>query len=298
MKFKMMHFGLLCKDMKKNLAVYQEQMQNQLTFRADHPGVVDIAFLGKGSSATLELVGQPFLPYEEDHLSHHGHSINHLSFQVDDADLAFETLKNKGAKVAWEPKDVEFLRQSGFYDKDGLLFEVYSYLGSDIISTPDLSLPIGPADLALHHIYILTNDMLASEQFYIEKLGLRRVAEYFNEGKGGFVFLVDLLYDGKGHSFMLEIIGPPGLEEREEVLLKKRGPLFDHLCYTAEDVKGAWQAAIDKGAENFIAPYEEYGGEIAWLRDADGNDIEIMSPFPQEFVDMILKGADSISLSI
>jgi catechol 2,3-dioxygenase-like lactoylglutathione lyase family enzyme len=298
MKFKMAHFGLLCKDMEKSLAVYHEQLDNQVTFRVDSPEAVNIAFVGKRNDTTVELVGQPFLPYEDDHLKRHGYSINHLSFQVDNADKAFEELKKKGVKVAWELKDIEIMRQCGFYDADGMIFKVYSYLGSDVVPTPDLSLPIGPTDLTLNHLSIVTSDMTASERFYVENLGLRRVAEYFNEEKGGFVFLVDPFYDGKEHGFMLEIIGPPGLEKREEELLNKRGPLFDHICYTAADVKGAWQAALAKGAENFIEPYEEYGIEIAWIRDADGNDIEIMSPFPQELIDAIVNGAESINLSL
>ncbi len=47
-------------------------------------------------------------------------------------------------------------------------------------------------------------------------------------------------------------------------------------------MSGAWQAAIDKGATNFIEPYEEYGTEIVSIRDADGVDIEIMNSFPPE----------------
>ena len=56
----MMHFGLLCKDMKKSLNVYQEQLDNQVTFRVDSPEAVNIAFVGKGDDTTVELVGQPF----------------------------------------------------------------------------------------------------------------------------------------------------------------------------------------------------------------------------------------------
>jgi len=299
MKYKLMHFGLLCLDMQKSLKVYQEQLNNELTTRIDMPGEVDITFLGRGNDATLELVAPPFLDYEDKHLAHHGHSINHISFEVEDADLAYEELKNKGVKIAWKPKDLEIMRQCGFYDTDGLIVEVYSYTGTESLAAPDYVKSPKPAGLTLHHISILTHDMIASERFYIEKLGMRRVAEYFNEGgEGGFVFLVDPLYDGKEHGFMLEIIGPPGLEEREEALLKKRGPLFDHICYTANDVSGAWQAAMDNGAQNFIKPYEEYGSEIAWIRDADGNDIEFMSPFSKELVDHIVNRKESIVLSI
>ncbi len=96
MTYKLMHFGLLCEDMQKSLAVYQKQLENELTLRLERPGEVDIAFLGKGSDTTLELVSSPFLPCEDEHLSHHGHSINHISFEVDNADLVYEELKSKG----------------------------------------------------------------------------------------------------------------------------------------------------------------------------------------------------------
>jgi len=36
---------------------------------------------------------------------------------------------------------------------------------------------------------------------------------------------------------------------------------------------------------------------LAWLKDADGNDIEIMSPFPQDVIDMMVDGAEPFNFS-
>ncbi len=289
MDFKISHFGVLVESMEKSLDFYQKQMGSQLTIRHHQPGVVDIAFLGKGNDTMVELVAAPFLPYEQDHLSRHGYSINHISFLVDDADHAFELLKGSGVKVAWAPKDYEFLRQCGFYDNNGLLFEIYSHLGETSIPVPDLNKPIGRNDLILQHISILTEDLAASERFYIEHLGLRRAVEYTNPSGGGFVFLVDPFYDGKKHGFLLEIIGPPELEEREEDILKAHGPFFDHICYEARSVSGAFQEAVDKGAKKFMTPYEGFGAQIAWLKDMDGNDVEILDPFAKEYIGQIVR---------
>jgi hypothetical protein len=83
---------------------------------------------------------------------------------------------------------------------------------------------------------------------------------------------------------MLEIIGPPNLEPREKVLLEARGPCYDHLCYTADDVPTAWEEAAARGSVQVEAPIEAYDNCLAWLRDADGNDIEVMGAVPPETI--------------
>jgi catechol 2,3-dioxygenase-like lactoylglutathione lyase family enzyme len=297
MEYKLTHFGIVCSDIEKSLSFYREQMGSQLTYRAFNRGVNNIAFTGNGSDATLELVGEPFLDYETEHIARQGHSINHISFEVDDADKAYAELTSKGVKVAWKPKDIECVRQCGFYDADDLLFEVYSYPTTTRFATPDLRKPWDPTEPELHHISILTHNLFKAEQFYVEQLGMKRVAHFFNEDKGGFVFLSDPKFNGKDHTFMLELIGPPGpMDDREVPLLKKWNACFDHLCYVADDVKGAWQKAIDKGARKFLEPVDEYGLCLAWVRDPDGNDVEIMSPFTEAQIHTILQRKESINL--
>ncbi len=289
MNYQLNHFGLVCQDLKKSLAVYGDQLANQLTARWYNRGYLDIAFLGGGSDVTVELVGPPHLDYEQAHIARHGYSINHTSFQVDDARAAFEELKSQGVEVAWEPMRVMTMLQCGFRDPDGLLFKVYSNLDPALpLAGPDLSEPAQPSDLRMHHISILTSDLRRSQRFYTQKLGLKTVYEYVKDD-GGFLFLADPYYDPAQHDFLLEIIGPPRLEPREEALLKQHGACYDHLCYVADDVRTAWQACLDRGAQNMEAPVEQLGMWIAWLKDADGNDVEIMSPTPAEIIEEALR---------
>ncbi len=291
MEFKFTHIGLLCRNNEKSMVVYKDQLASQITTRAFNRGQSDLIFLGNGTDATIELVNaEPFLPYEQAFIDRHGYGINHISFWVEDTDAAFEELKNQGVEVAWQPKNILFVRQCGFYDPDGLLVEIYSYPTEEEYAVPDLHKPVGPADLALHHVSIISHDLKRSERFYIEKLGLKRAAESFTENGGGFIFLIDPFFDGQQHNVMLEIIGPPDLWDREEVLLKKHGPLFDHICYMVEDVPAAYNAALEKGAVDFMAPHEGYGLTMAWIRDADGNEIEFMSHFPGDMQAKILRG--------
>jgi len=296
MNYKLTHFGLLCGDVEKSLFFYQHQLGSQLTYRAFNRGVNDTAFVGNGSDASLELVGAPFLPDEKEHIARHGFSVHHISFEVDEVDAAFADIQSRGVKVAWEPKDMDCTRRCGFYDADGLIFEVYSYPTATTIATPDLRKPWTLTELELHHISLLTSDLFRAERFYTENLGLKRVTHHITENNGGFIFMVDSLYNGKDHTCMLEIIGPTDSDEREVPLLRRRAPCFDHLCYVASDTRGAWQAAIDKGAKKFLEPVEEYGTCIAWVRDPDGNDVEIMRPFSEDQTETFLEGKESICL--
>jgi catechol 2,3-dioxygenase-like lactoylglutathione lyase family enzyme len=294
MDFKLHHFAIVCEDFEKSLAYYRDQLGNQVPSRWQNRGFFNLAFVGNGGEGMIELIGKPYTELEEQHIAKQGYSINHLSFLVEDADAAFEELKSKGVKVAWELQDVLSLRQCGFYDEDGLLFEVFSYLSPLPLASPDVSKPLGPTDISLHHISILTPELRRSQKFYEEKLGFKTVFEY-TEDDGGFIFLMDPSFDYQTNNFMLEIIGPPNLVPREVRILEERGACYDHLCYTAIDVEGAWKAALERGAKNMADPVEEYGMQIAWVHDQDGNDVEIMNPIPKEIVDIVLQGGEPLN---
>ncbi len=293
--YRLHHFGLLCQDMQKSLISYQDHFESQVTSRWYNRGLLDITFLGRGSDATIELVSAPFLPYEEEFITRHGHGINHMSFLVDDARAAFEDLSAKGVKVAWEPKKVLDLCQCAFYDEDGLLFEVFNPLDpSNPMATSEL--PRGNHDLGLDHISILTYDLARAQKFYTEKLGLKTVLEYL-PGGGGFIFLADPCFNAKDHTFLLEIIGPPDLEPREVVMLDKHGACFDHFCYVTDNVQATWKEVIDRGAPAMDAPVRAYDNWLSWVHDADGNDIEIMNPFPAEALLQALQTGTPVNIA-
>jgi catechol 2,3-dioxygenase-like lactoylglutathione lyase family enzyme len=291
MDYRLTHVGLLCRDNEKSIPVYTDQLDGQVTTRAYNKGQSDLTFIGKGTDVTIELVNaDPFLPYEQKFIDKHGFGINHVSFQVDDADAAFEDLKSQGVTVAWEPKHILFVRQCGFYDPDGLLIEIYSYPTEEEYSLPDVVKPLSPTNLTFHHVSLITDDLERSERFYVEKLGMKRAAECFEESGGGFIFLIDPFFDGEQHNVMFEIIVGPDLWEREQVLLDKHGPLFDHICYMAKDVPGAYKELLAKGATDNMEAHIAYGLTMAWIRDADGVEIELMSPFPGDMQQKILRG--------
>ena len=296
MKYRLNHFGLLCQDVGQSLVTYCGQLGNLMTSRWYNRGQFDLAFVGNGPDTTMELVGPPFQPYEEAHRSQHGYSINHVSFLVDDTEAAFDELRGQGVQVAWEPQDALLMRQCGFRDEDGLLFEVFSYRSPLQLAIPEGRELHGATDLRLHHVSILTPDLRRAQRFYTEKLGMRTILEYVQDG-GGFIFLVDLAFDPAEHHFMLEIIGPPHLEPREAKILEARGACYDHLCYVAGDVQAAWQAAVQRGARKMAGPAQEYGMWIAWLHDADGNDLEIMNPIPDAILETALKSEDPLDLT-
>lgn len=105
------------------------------------------------------------------------------------------------------------------------------------------------------------------------------------DGRKGFVMLSDPHFDAIGHEFCLEIIGGEH-DSIDGPVMERRGPCYDHLCFTADDVAGVWQRAVDLGVEPLSEPahYPEYGTTIAWLYDADGTHIELMSTLDPELM--------------
>ncbi|MBL7063404.1 MAG: hypothetical protein ISS49_04245 [Anaerolineae bacterium] len=73
----------------------------------------------------------------------------------------------------------------------------------------------------------------------------------------------------------------------------------DHLCYVAGDVRAAWKEAVERGVENGADPieYEKYGVWVAWLKDTDGNYVEIMDPIPDALIEIVLQGGEPFNVA-
>jgi lactoylglutathione lyase len=55
-------------------------------------------------------------------------------------------------------------------------------------------------------------------------------------------------------------------------------PAFE-VCFVTEDVPGAFERAVREGAEPVTEPQTKpWGQDVAYVRDADGNLIELASP--------------------
>lgn len=57
------------------------------------------------------------------------------------------------------------------------------------------------------------------------------------------------------------------------------GPPAFEICFVTEDVEGAFRRAVAAGAEEASLPARKpWGQEVAYVRDLDGNLVEIASP--------------------
>ncbi len=83
----------------------------------------------------------------------------------------------------------------------------------------------------------------------------------------------------------MEIIGGSH-DSIDGPVMARRGPCYDHVCFTTDNVAGVWQRAVSRGVEPLSEPayYPEYGTTIAWLYDADGTHIELMSTLDPEMM--------------
>lgn len=212
-----------------------------------------------------------------------GPRIGHLSFRVTDLSLARRELLGRGVEAAWAPRNLDYGRDAGFRDADGLLFRILEP-GGDLV--PEQNGAIPPAELRLHHVSFLTRDVRGAEAFYAEKLGLETVYRFVEEGLPKLIFMADPFYEEGAHDFLLEIMGPPFLPREATIVDRLGGPCPDHLCYTAADVAGWFQGCLAAGFGRSEDPLyvPELDTELCYLFDPDGVEVEIMTPpRPQAF---------------
>jgi catechol 2,3-dioxygenase-like lactoylglutathione lyase family enzyme len=287
--FKLHHFGLACADLERTSAWYASCLASERIAVGRAPGA-ETAFIGRGSDVTIELVGPPFGPYGPHHLERPGATSNHLAFEVDDLDRAFAQLR--GGRVAWAPRECQELRHFGILDPHGVLLEVFCTRSGAPLGGPAATGPV-----RLHHVSLLTPDLRRTEQFFRDALHMKTVIEH-TENDGGFIFMIDEQFDYHHHNFMLEVIGPPRarvehatalLEPREQDILARYGSCLDHFCFVADDVRAAHAELVGRGAPSEATPYRDYGSWIGWLKDPNGNDIELMSPIPQSVIEFALE---------
>ena len=281
-KFKLHHFTILCEDLAQSTAFYCDMLGNQLVARRPAGQQPPAVFVGNGSDALIELLGPPFQPEQQAFIEKRAYGIYQLGFQVDDLEAAYRQLKEGGVAVVEAPHEVDGRKYCAFVDPDGVRLEVFQPArdGAETLPTIDPS-----AGLRLHHIDLLSDDWQRSLRFYEDHFGLRSVLEYLDDSGGAFLFLADAFFDSERHNFLLEIIGPPYDEEREHVFYAKYGTGLDHLAYVAEDVPARWKEALERGARNMVDPYQDYGIDIAWVKDPGGNDVEIMNPIPDHIIE-------------
>lgn len=289
MDFRFDHVGFLTFDVDYSFGVYRA-LGCELTERTYRRGSHDVAYGGAGTDVLLEFQGPPLLAESTEYLTRQPWSIERVALACEDVEAAHARLTAAGVASAWAPEPfiidgVTLAVAAGVWSPEGLMI--------DLVEHRDVAVPRpvrGPReDLALHHVCFVTPDLARAEAFWVEQFGLIKTYDFTaplpDGGTQGFVMLSDPFFDAAGHEFSLEIIGG-AFDTIDGPVFKRRGSCYDHICFTSGDVAGTWQRAVDRGVEPLSEPayYPEYDSTIAWLYDADGTHIELMSPVPADLM--------------
>jgi catechol 2,3-dioxygenase-like lactoylglutathione lyase family enzyme len=283
MKLELHHVDILTDDMGKSLAFYQEKLGMQLIFHSDAAGT-DVAFLADRANTNffIELVGPPFIDFQDAFFKKHGPLMDHFSYLVDDADAWYKKLRPEGVDFITKPEEFLGVKEFYFYDASGTIAEIMMFLDPSFdLGPPAEAAPFNGVDYRLHHISITCRDIPELERFYVEKIGMQTIHENREEG---YIFLADpeLVADKSREAPTLELMGPPGLWDREHAFLDKHGPGIDHLCFEVDDVDEAHDELVSKGVEFDVEPMDYEGNRIAFFKDPNGVDLELMLPMPRE----------------
>lgn len=286
------HVGFITSDMDVALATYRA-LGVDVMERNYRRGVHDLAYANAGTDVLLEFQAPPLLAESEEYVAKQGYSIERIAFVCDDAYRAYDELIAAGLESAWKPEPFVVNGEpmavaAGLWSPEGLMIDVVQHLNVHVPRAPRGE----RGDLALHHACCLSPDLAAAERFWTTNFGLRKLYDFTapldDSGDGrtkGFIMLGDPFFDADGHEFTLEIIGGEH-DSIDGPVFDRRGPCFDHVCFTTADVAGTWNRAVEHGVEPLSEPtfYPEYDSTIAWLYDADGTHIELMSELPPEIL--------------
>jgi lactoylglutathione lyase len=127
---------------------------------------------------------------------------------------------------------------------------------------------------------LYVSDVAASLEFYERALGQRR--RFLHEsGQYAELDTGDTALAFAAHE--LAAANLPGIyrpEERRTRPAERRGipPAFE-VCFVTDDVQGAFDRAIEEGAEAVTPPQTKpWGQHVAYVCDPDGNLVELASP--------------------
>lgn len=121
----------------------------------------------------------------------------------------------------------------------------------------------------LAHLAFVVSDMEASLRFYVEQLGLQHAFELHDDQDRPWIHylkvcdrqFVELFYGGKAEPHPTS---------------------FNHLCLEVEDLKGYVEQLRQAGVVIEIEPNQGCDKNWqAWIRDPDGNRIELMQLHPE-----------------
>ena len=281
MKPSLDHVSILTTEVEKTTAFYREMLGMQLAARFYQAGAFDITFLADGTGSphfSLEIIGPPFSERMQNLYDTQGPVMDHIAFVVDDVEKWHERLKKRGVEFVMPPTCFLGVKEVCFRDASGILAEVMTFVDAPPFRPlATRAKGAGGFEYTLHHASITCRNLEAMEKFYHDHVGMKTVLDARQEGC---IFLADsALLDEKTRSVpLVEVLGPPGLWEREEAFLARRGPGIDHVSFLVDDVDAAYKALVAKGVPFEIEPTDFGTNRVAFFKDPNGLYVEIEIP--------------------
>ena len=277
------HIAMLTPDVNESVHFYTNFMEMQVRSRKSNAVTAEIICLEDGSRASkmlLYLIGPPFSSWMEMFISRHGPMLAFLGFVVDDVDAWYQLLQTEQIELLTPIKELEERRYFYLHDPAGIILKMIQHAPSSSTLPEPVTSNTATSKFKLSHTNITCPEINALEDFYVNVLGMKNVLDRREEGM---IFLADqeALSDDDHDVFPLEIFGPPGLWEPDLDFLEKHGAGLQYLGFAVDDVDKAYQDLRSKGVDFHLQPTDFGENRVAFFKDPNGIDIEILRPLPQ-----------------
>ena len=132
----------------------------------------------------------------------------------------------------------------------------------------------------LAHINFFSDKAQELLYFYVNQLGLTVKFTLNHDNGAPFGWYVDC-----GNSTFIEIFDQQGAVKQwgGQVEELKRGNLYRHLCFEVHDIEGYRKTLEERGLHVTPVTVGMDHSKQAWIKDPDGNDIELMEYTPQSY---------------
>jgi catechol 2,3-dioxygenase-like lactoylglutathione lyase family enzyme len=213
--------------------------------------------------------------YERNWFDTHPRGINHVCYLVDNALDSYNQLKAAGCEFAQHY--TVFPPYNGFVAKDleDVWIEIMEYRMPETFKVPYMEPRYHSFEkLRMFGPVILCRDLGAQEKFYQDVMGFKSAFRNVTDNQG-VIYMIDTRYNVDDNNIAIQLKTPTIAPEK--ALFEKYGPYISTIAYLSGDVEFAYQRALRAEFESISAPAvdELSGAETAWLREPNGNLIEI-----------------------
>ncbi|MCC6323264.1 VOC family protein [Candidatus Nomurabacteria bacterium] len=124
--------------------------------------------------------------------------------------------------------------------------------------------------MKLHHVALTIKDLEISIPFYESNFGFKEVNRFRRDDLGATGVML------AGENVMIELWQFDNFQEGERVDLSVSG--IKHIAFTVDDVQELHTKFTDNGIIYGEVKTGPHGGTYFFIKDPDGNDIEIYKP--------------------